>query len=430
MTQNETEAPKNWQAKFFTIWTGQAFSLLGSTIAQFALIWWLTDRTESATVLAWATLVGLLPMIFISPLTGALVDRWNRRIIMIVADSGIALCSLILAYLYWKDLVQVWHIYVFLFLRAVGGGFHFPAMMASTSLMVPDKHLTRVAGINQILNGMLSIFGPPLGALAWQFLSMANIMLLIDVGTAVLAVAPLFFVTIPQPPRQAAEPGAAEPRPSLWKEMADGFRYLLNWKGMLILIGLALVFKVASTPAFSLFPLLVKKYFQGGAFHLSLVETMMGVGVVCGGLILGAWGGFKNRLHTMLLPLIISGLCMTAIGFIPANAFWVMVVMTFLIGLLMPPIDGTFMAIMQGNVAPEVQGRVFSLVGALLNLTSPIGLLFAGPISDKLGLQPWYIAGGLLTAAATFSMLLIPAVMNLERDRKPPSKPVDANPET
>jgi len=132
---------------------GQAFSLFGSRVVQFALVWWLTQLTGSATVLATASMVALIPEIFLSPIAGAYVDRWNRRIVMILADGMIALASLWLAYLFWIDAAQVWHIYVIMLVRAVGGAFHWPAMQASTSLMVPQEHLTRVAGLNQTMNG-------------------------------------------------------------------------------------------------------------------------------------------------------------------------------------------------------------------------------------------------------------------------------------
>ena len=128
---------EKWYLPFFTIWTGQSFSLLGSQLVQFALIWWLTKTTGSATVLAVASLIGLLPQVFLGPLAGALVDRWNRRVIMIAADSLIALSTLVLAVLFYKGSVLVWQVYLLMFLRSAAGAFHWPAMTASTSLMVP-----------------------------------------------------------------------------------------------------------------------------------------------------------------------------------------------------------------------------------------------------------------------------------------------------
>ncbi|MCI0521317.1 MAG: MFS transporter, partial [Chloroflexi bacterium] len=185
----------NWKPRFFTIWGGQALSLVGSALVQFALVWWLTVETGSATILASASLVALLPQIFLGPFVGALVDRWNRRRIMIVADSGIALATVALMILFALERAEVWMIFVLAFVRSLGGAFHHPAMTASTSLMVPKEQLTRVAGLNQTLQGVIGIFAPPLGALLISLFPTQAI-LAIDIGTALLAIVPLLFILI------------------------------------------------------------------------------------------------------------------------------------------------------------------------------------------------------------------------------------------
>src|SRR5678815_4349852 len=186
--QNQSQTiSKNWAAHFFTVWTGQAFSLFGSALVQFALIWWLTQKSGSATVLALATLVGMLPQIVIGPFAGALVDRWNRRIIMIVADGSIALCTLFLAWLFATGHVQIWHVYVIMALRALGTAFHFPAMSASTPLMVPEEQLTRISGMNQTLQGLMALVAPPVGALLISVFPTQGV-LFVDIGTAMLAI--------------------------------------------------------------------------------------------------------------------------------------------------------------------------------------------------------------------------------------------------
>jgi DHA3 family macrolide efflux protein-like MFS transporter len=210
-----------WQIPFFSIWTGQQFSLIGSSLAQFALVWWLTETTGSATVLATGTLISLLPGVFLGPFVGALVDRWDRRRVMIVADGLIALVSAWLAYLFWTGAMRVEHVYVIMLARAIGGAFHWPAMQASTSLMVPDEHLSRVAGLNQTMQGAVSIVSPPLGALLLGILPLHFIMA-IDVITAAFAIAPLFFVGIPQPPRRAGAVAAEGGGPSLWADVREG----------------------------------------------------------------------------------------------------------------------------------------------------------------------------------------------------------------
>jgi DHA3 family macrolide efflux protein-like MFS transporter len=401
----------NWKLSFFTIWTGQAFSLIGSRVVQFALVWWLTQLTSSATVLATATMVALIPEIFLAPIAGAYVDRWNRRTVMIVADGMIALASLWLAYLFWVDVAQVWHVYVIMLVRAVGGSFHWPAMQASTSLMVPEKHLTRMAGLNQTLNGVLNIIAPPLGALLMEVLLLYGVML-VDVGTAILAILPLFFAHVPQPKRD--DMGAE--KPTVWADMRDGLRYILSWPGLMALIGAAMIVKIALTPAFSLLPLLVSEHFNGDAVQLSLLEAIAGVGIVVGGLILSVWGGFWRKIYTTMMGVVMLGLGFVVLGFTPGSLFWMALASIFVVGLMIPLVDGPIMAILQGTVAPEVQGRVLTLMGSLLWITSPFSLAVAGPVSDWLGLQVWYITAGVLCGVTGLAGFFIPAIVNIEEN--------------
>ncbi len=411
MKHTEQHQPK-WEVPFFTIWTGQAFSLIGSRVAQFALVWWLTKLTGSATVLATATMVALIPQIFLGPIAGAYVDRWNRRIVMIVADGMIALASLWLAYVFWTDAMQVWHVYVIMLVRSVGGSFHWPAMQASTSLMVPDKHLTRVAGLNQTMNGVLNIVGPPLGALLMEVLPLYGVML-VDVGTAALAIGPLFSVPVPQPTR--ADEGAAQ-KPSIWTDIREGLCYIRGWPGLVVLIGAAMVFKIALTPAFSLLPLLVTEHFNGSAAQLSLLEAVAGVGIVVGGLVLSAWGGFRRKIYTTMMGMVILGLGFVVLGLTPGGWFWMALASIFVVGLMIPLIDGPIMAILQGTVAPEMQGRVFTLMGSLLSMTSPFGLAVAGPVTDWLGIQVWYVTTGVLCGAIGLISFFVPAIVNIEQN--------------
>src|SRR5690348_4611613 len=213
----------NWGRRFFTIWSGQALSLFGSALVQFSLIWWLTQKSGSATVLAIATLVGMLPQIVLGPFAGALVDRWNRRLIMIFADGTIALFSLLLAYLFATEQVQIWHIYMVMAVRALGGAFHFPAMAASTPLMVPNEQLTRINGLNQALQGVNSLVAPPVGALLLGILPTQGI-LLIDVGTALIAIVPLLFFSVPEPVRIKEE--HAQAKLGLFQDVRNGLAYV------------------------------------------------------------------------------------------------------------------------------------------------------------------------------------------------------------
>jgi len=402
---------ENWIVPFIAIWAGQALSLIGSRVAQFGLVWWLTESTGSATVLATATLMALLPGIVLGPLVGVLVDRWNRRWVMVAADGLIALAALWLAYMFWSGRVQVWHIYLLMLLRSFGEGFHWPAMQASTSLMVPDQHLTRVAGLNQAMNGALNVVGPPLGALLLRWLPFEG-MMLVDVATALLAIVPLLFVAVPQPKRDSL----AEGLPAVWADLVEGLRYVRAWPGLVALILAALVFKIALTPAFSLIPLMVSQHFGGGAEELSLLEAMMGAGILLGGVLLGVWGGFRRRIYTMLFSASVMCLAFVLFGLLPAHLFGAAVGTAGVMGLMIPFADGPLMAILQANVAPELQARVFTLLGSLLSLSSPLGLALAGPVADWLGLQTWYVAAGVLLGVTAVIGYTTPAIVNIEQN--------------
>lgn len=415
------EKPKPWAPRFFTIWTGQAFSLFGSQLVSFAVIWWLTQTTGSATVLATASLVGLLPQVILGPFTGTLVDRWNRRITMIVADSLIALATLTLAVLFALDIVQIWEVYALLFIRSVCGGFHWPAMQSSTSLMVPKEHLSRIQGLNQMLQGGMSIAAAPLGALLLAVLPMQGI-LLIDVATAMLAVTPLLFFSVPQPERADMQAGSPE-QPSFWQDLRAGFSYVWGWPGLMLIGVMAAVINFLLTPAFSLLPILVSKYFNGQAIQLATLEAFSGIGFIVGGLLLSVWGGFKRRILTSLLGLVAMGVGCLVMGLLPPTAFGFAIVTMFFIGVVNPIANGPLLAAVQAVVLPEMQGRVFSLIGTMSAAMSPIGLIIAGPVADKLGVQTWFMIGGIVTLMMGITSLFIPAIMHFE-DGRSASKPI------
>jgi len=408
--QTTARSHKRWAVRFFTIWGGQAVSLLGSSLVQFALVWWLTAQTGSATVLAMATLFAMLPQVLLSPIAGTLVDRWNRRRVMMMADSLIALATLGLALLFAAGLAQVWHIYLIMLIRSAGGAFHWPAMQASTSLMVPEKHLSRIAGLNQMLQGAMGIIAPPLGALLLAVLPMQGI-LMIDVVTALLAVLPLVFVVIPQPERNGA---VAAEKPSVLADLRAGLRYLRGWPGMMAIIVMALFINFLVNPAFSLLPILVTRHFGGAAPELAGMESALSLGMLIGGITLSVWGGFRRRIMTSLVGLAGMGIGIALIGLVPPPLFVLAVTATFVGGFMTPMVNGPVFAILQAKVAPEMQGRVFSLLNAGAAAISPLGLAIAGPLADAVGVQINFVVAGAACVLLSVIALFVPAIMQLE----------------
>ena len=426
MNQSVTDQSQSMKP-FLVIWAGNAVSLLGSLLVQFALIWWLTQTTGSATVLAMASLVGLMPQIVLGPFAGVLVDRWNRRATMLAADSIVAIATVVLAYLFWMGAAEVWHVFIILFVRALAGTFHWPAMMASTSLMVPKVHLTRIQGLNQMLNGGLNIVAAPLGALLLAVLPLQGI-LAIDVVTALCAIIPLLLIPIPQHERRPEGETAAPASFStaFWSDMRQGLRYMRGWPGLLVLTAMAMLIKVLLTPAFALLPLLVTNYFNGDALQLGILEAAVGIGIALGGLLLGVWGGFRRRILTTLLGLTGMGLGLLLVGLTPASMFALAVAGVLWVGLTVALIDGPLLAILQASVAPEIQGRVFMLFGSLINSTGPLGLLIAGPLADVMGIQVWFVAAGVVTLLMAGAGFFIPALLNIEERGAPAVAPEEA----
>lgn len=408
----------DWRRPFFLIWTGQTFSLLGSAVVQFALIWWLTSTSNSAVVLATSAFVGMLPGIFLAPFAGALVDRLNRKRVMLVSDSAIALATVVLVYLFWTGSIQIWHIYVVMFLRGLGGSFHYPAMAASTSLMVPPKHFARIQGINQALQAAINIIAPPLGALLIGLWATHRVLML-DVLTAVIAVSTLALVRIPQPVRAD---GAAPVTPALvLRDMREGFQYLAGWRGAVMLIGMALLLNFLLTPAFVLAPLMITRIFNGGAWELGVMESSLAAGMVVGGLALGVWGGFKSKIVTSLTGIAVMGIGSIIVGIAPASMFPVMIAGMVIVGISNPFANGPLGAIMQERITPEMQGRVFSLVSAGATAISPLSTLISGPVAEVLGLRSWYIMAGVACVLLGIAARFQPDIMSLGADSTPAS---------
>ncbi len=443
MQEESSSAELNkWQYRFFTIWGGQAFSVLGSHLVGFAVVWHLTETTGSATVLAIGSLMNVIPGILIAPIAGALVDRWNRKLVMIVFDWITAMFTLLVAILFVYDAAQIWHIFLIMFVRSSCGCFQWAAMTASTTLMVPKKQLSRIAGANQSLQGIMGIIGPALGALLIALLPMQSV-LFIDVSTALFAVIPLLFFSIPQPVRNGTKvKSKSDSKTSVWQDLAEGWKYVLGWPSLLAIIILAMLINFLINPAFALLPLVVTEHFGLGAYELGFINSAFGVGVILGGLTLSAWGGFKNRIMTSLVALTISGGAVLAVGLAPSNMYLLALAGMALFGFLNPMVNGPLFAVMQAKVEPEIQGRVFSLLTAGAGLASPLGLAIAGPVADATNNQLWFVAGGILTIIAGCVAFLIPDIrkigLGMDEDQadktveKTPQKPIleSALPET
>jgi DHA3 family macrolide efflux protein-like MFS transporter len=267
-----------------------------------------------------------------------------------------------------------------------------------------------------MLNGGLNVVSAPLGALLLIVLPMQGI-LAIDVVTAFFAILPLVFTQIPQPERIERRKEQSETQTTVWQDFRAGYRFVAGWPGLLIIGLMTVGINFTIIPAFSLLPLMVKDYFGGNALQLSWVESAMGVGMIAGGALLGIWGGFKRKILTSMVGLMGMGVGTLVLALAPSSAMSLAVVGALLVGLMTPITMGPFFAVIQSTVEPDMQARVFSLLSSVGTAMVPIGLMIAGPISDKIGIQAWFYLGGMLCISMGIAGLLIPDVINIEEKR-------------
>lgn len=408
---------QSWAPRFFSIWIGQQLSWIGSRAGGFALVWWLTRETGSAQVLATATLGLIAPTVLLGPIVGTYVDRWNRRLTILISDAFIAFVSLLLAYLFWTAQMQVWHVYVVIVARAVGGAFHGPAFGASTTMLVPERHLTRIGGLNQSITGAIQVFGPLLGALLISILPLHGVML-IDVGTAAFAILPLLFVDIPQPEPQADSQGE-----STLTSIRVAFGFVWRHRGLFYIAALAGFMNFVINPVFVLLPLLVTEHFGGDALQLGWLQSASGAGLIAGGLLLVLWGGFKRKVVTVYVGGGLQGLALVLLGAVPSHLFPVAVAAMGANGLLNAFYNGPILPIIQSTAPPDMQGRVLTLFTSICQGIYPVSLLILGPVAELIGIRSWYIGGGLLVFIVCMAALFVPSIANLEKRIKQDVQP-------
>ncbi|NLD72185.1 MAG: MFS transporter [Chloroflexi bacterium] len=401
---------RNWKVPFFTIWIGQAVSLVGSHLVRFALVWWLTEVTGSAVALATATTMFTLPSIFLGPFAGVLIDRLPRKWVLIISDGSVAVFTAILSLLFWLDVAQPWHVFAIIFLRAIGDTFQNPAMMSTTPLMVPKDQYQRVAGMNATLFGITAFAVPPLGAALLGVMGVRGVLPL-DVITAVAALLPLVFIPIPQPEKT---PDQAKGTAAVLHDLSEGLRYIWNWKGMRWFMLTTLIWGVFMTPMFSFQPLLVTQHFKGGSVELGWLSSGFGVGMLVGGAILSAWGGFPRRIATSIVGTVVTSLGRLAVGLTPPGMWPLAIAGQFVAGLGFAAHTSGMRAAEQAAVDPKMQGRFFAVSHATFTGLTPISLAIFGPLADTWGVRPfWFLmpAAGIVLAIVRRG---IPSIYRLE----------------
>jgi MFS family permease len=376
---------------FIVIVIGQIVSLLGSTMTTFALGLWAWEMTGQATTYSLSTLFGFAPTIFLCPIAGALVDRWNRKLVMMLSDLAAAVATLVLLILYLTGNLHIWHLYVANGFIGVFSAFQFPAFSAAITTLVPKEQYGRANGLMWLTGPTANIFGPILAAALIGVVGISGVMI-IDLVTAAVAITIMLAVHVPQP--EISTSGLAA-RGKFLSEVLFGFRYILKRPSLL---GIQLVFFAKNLFAYPVQVVLLSPMILARSGNdqllLGTVQSLGAAGGLVGGLLLSAWGGPKRRIHGVLLGMIglrLLGQCTLGLG----RVGWIWMVANFVTIFFSPIINGANQAIWQSKVPPDIQGRVFSARRLIAQFPTSFMMMILGPLADYV-FEPAMMEGGRL----------------------------------
>ena len=383
---------------FTIVWFGQLVSLLGTNMTGFSLTIWAYEKTGSATALALVGFFFVTPMLVLSPIAGAFVDRHDRKLMMMVSDlaSGVATIGILILHL--SGHLQIWHLYISGLIQGSFQTFQWPAYSAAIATMLPKEQYGRANGMMSLSDSGSGIFAPLLAGALLKIIGLTGI-LSIDIVTFVFAIGALLFVYVPNP--KVTEEGL-KGQGSIWKESGYGFRYILARPSLLGLQTVFLLGNFFDCIAFAVMAPMILASTGNNALVFGSVNSAGAIGGVVGGLLMSAWGGPKKRIHGVLAGWAFSGLlCVTLMGLGRSLPVWAVAV--FIGSCIIPVVNGSNQALWQSKVPPDLQGRVFSIRRLIAWFVNPVALLIAGPLADYV-LEPAMREGGVLTG--TFGWLV------------------------
>ncbi len=366
---------KYWVKQVALFMTSQTVSLLGSMLVMYAIMWHITLTTQSGVMMMIMALCSFIPAFLLSPFAGVWADKLNRKMLMIVADLGIALVTLVIAVLFFFEVRDLWIVFVVSVVRAFGQAVHQPAVSAVYQQIVPEEKLIRVQGIAQGIQSASMILMPLLAGVLLAYLPIEYIFF-VDIVTAVLAV--FILLTFVKIPKHAAEGNAQAI--NYFKDIKEGFKYTFSNKLIFNIILFGFLFMImVSAPSFLTY-LQVARVFGPEPWRLSILEAVFGVGLLLGSILISLWTGFKNRLVTFFVAYIAIGLGCIGLG-IPFD-FWVYIGFWGVVGFFISISNPILVGLIQEKVDPQYIGRVFSVFGLSNTVSMPLGILVFGPLAD------------------------------------------------
>lgn len=380
---------KNWKRDIILFMSGQTISLFGSALVQYAIMWYVTLTTKSGLMMTLFIVCGFIPTFLLSPFAGVWADRFNRKYLIMIADAMIAAATLLLAIVFLMGYKAPWLLFVIAAVRALGAGIQTPAVGAVLPQIVPEDQLTKVNGINGSLQALMMFVAPIVSA---TLLTQSTIeaIFFIDVATAVVAIVILLlFVKIP-----LHQKALEKPTTSYLDDFKQGLVYIKNHSFLKPFFIFFAIFFVLLAPAAFLTPLQVTRSFGDDYWRLTAIEIAFSVGMMAGGGLIAAWGGFRNKVNTMTLAYIIMGLCTLVLGAVPI--FWIYLLMMAVFGLALPIGNTPTTVMLQERVDPNYMGRIFGVFGMISTSMMPIGMVIFGPLADLIDIEWLLIGTGLL----------------------------------
>lgn len=377
---------------YLFFWSGQLISLLGSSITQFVIIWWITVKTESALYLSLASFLGLAPMVILAPFAGVFADRWNRRMLIASADLLQAMATVVLIVFFWQGNISIWIVLLLLCFRGVFQAFHSPTVSAITPSMVPGDKLSRMNGLNYLFSGAVYLVGPVLAAVLLQVWQIYQI-LWIDVATFLVAIVPLLLIRIPSV-RKKNENG------SFKADLVEGFSFIKRARGFMPLTILATGLNFLFTPISTLLSYFVIFDHFGGATELALVTASLQAGILAGGLFMSVKKEIKNKMVMCMISIFVAFVGYTLAALTPTGMFWFMALSVLILTLCLPVANVLIQTIVQTVVPLNMQGRVNSVTMALATAAQPLGMIISGGIVQ-------FVKTSYLFLGCSFSGMLI-----------------------
>lgn len=407
-------APTTWRFNFYRMWTGQFLSGITSAIVQYALLWYLTVETKSATMISLATIIGFLPGIFISPFVGPIIDRHNKKWLMIGTDILTALAALVLAVIgLIGHTFPLWMVFLAMFVRSLAQTFQYPTLQSINPTLVPNTMLTKISGQIGAFQSVQMIIAPAVAGVLFGMFDI-NYVILLDVVGAIFGSATMLITRLPE---RLKQDGPVH----FWQDMLAGWTLLRKDKGIFQLTLIGALFTLIFMPAGTVYPLMTAQYFRGTVAMASIVEVVFSVGMMLGGAWIRWRGAGKDRGRALFGSILSVAVCGILSGILSRDftGFILFNILNFFFGVGVPFFNAPFMAMIQERFAPEMLGRIIGLTSMLMNLAGPLGLVAAGPVADRFGVNMLFIIMGVGALVVGAGMLLLPAVRTIDRQPRP-----------